>query len=170
MITLTFTNSINLIVLCSFYNYLVDPLSRPSMVMATPQATSVLLTWSQSSTDVVDSYTISYMRTAGCSGAPSGSRTSISGSVRSYDLTDLEEHITYDITITAINTATQMSTTTPVTTLTAGERYCHLLTPSMHAREGYSSHFVCRSVVEHGISKMADFYPLTDIVSKTKSF
>ena len=76
--------------------------------------------------DVVDSYTISYMRTAGCPDAPSGSRTSISGSDRSYDLTGLEENITYDITITAINTANQMSTTTSVTTLTAGElRYCY---------------------------------------------
>ena len=97
------------------------PLTSPSIVMATPRATSVQLTWSQSSMDVVDSYTISYMRTAGCPDAPSGSRTFISGSVRSYDLTGLEEDITYDITITSINTANQMSTTTSVTTLTAGK-------------------------------------------------
>ena len=36
----------------------------------------------------------------------------------------------------------------------------HLLTLSTHAREAYSSHFVCRSVVQHGISKTADFYLL----------
>ena len=105
----------------SLCHYLVAQLTSPSIIMATPRATSVLLTWSQSSRDVVDSYTISYMRRAGCPDAPSGSRTSINGSARNYDLTGLEEDITYDITITAINTANQMSTTTSVTTLTAGE-------------------------------------------------
>ena len=100
---------------------LVLPPSSPSNLMATPRATSVQLTWSQPSMDVVDSYNISYMRTAGCPDAPSGSRTSISGSVRSYDLSGLEENMTYDITITAINTANEMSAPISVTTLTAGE-------------------------------------------------
>ena len=76
------------------------------------------LTWTQSSMDVVDNYNISYRRTAGCN-TPSGSRT-ISGSLRTYNLTGLEEDITYEITITAMNTRNSMSATTSTTTLAAG--------------------------------------------------
>ena len=80
---------------------------------------AVGLTWTQSSMDVVDNYIISYRRTAGCTNAPSGSRT-ISGSLRTYSLPGLEEDITYEITITAINTKNNMSATTSTTTLAAG--------------------------------------------------
>ena len=38
-------------------------------------------------------------------------------------------------------------------------------TPSAHAREGYSSHFACRSVGQLEISKTAGFYPLKRILS-----
>ena len=69
--------------------------------------------------DVVDNYIISYSRTAGCN-APSGSRT-ISGSLRTYTLTGLEEDITYEITISAMNTRNRISATTTTTTLTAGK-------------------------------------------------
>ena len=80
---------------------------------------SVRLTWSQSSLDVVVNYIISYRRTARCN-APLGSRT-ISGSLRMYTLTGLEEDITYEITITAMNTRNSMSATTSTTTLAAGK-------------------------------------------------
>ena len=80
---------------------------------------SVSLTWTQASLDVVDNYMISYRRTAGCN-TPSGSRT-ISGLLRTYTLTGLEEDITYEITITAMNTRNSMSSTTRATTLAAGK-------------------------------------------------
>ena len=85
--------------------------------MPTPQTMAVGLTWTQSSMDVVDNYIISYRRTAGCN-APSGSRT-ISGSLRTYNLPGLEEDITYEITISAMNTRNSMSATTSTTTLAA---------------------------------------------------
>jgi len=99
---------------------LVAPLTSPSAVTTTPQTTSVQLSWTQSAMDVVDSYTINFMRRPGCTDALSGSRA-ISGSLRTYHLTGLEEDFTYDITITAINSINQMSITTSATTLTAGE-------------------------------------------------
>ena len=86
--------------------------------MPIPQTKSVMLTWTQSPLDVVDNYMISYSRTAGCN-VPSGSRT-ISGSLRTYYLPGLEEDITYEITITAMNTRNSMSASTSTTTLTAG--------------------------------------------------
>lgn len=61
----------------------------------------MFLTWSQSDQDVVDSYTISYMGLAGCSNL-SGSK-GINGSLRNYNVTDLEEAMEYTITIRAVN-------------------------------------------------------------------
>ena len=87
--------------------------------MPTPQTKLVRLTWSQSSLDVVDSYIISYIITAGCN-APSDSHT-ISGLLRTYTLTGLEEDITYEITITAMNVRNSMSAITSTTTLSAGK-------------------------------------------------
>ena len=43
-----------------------------------------------------------------------------------------------------------------------------LLTLSTHVVEGYVSHFVYRSVVQHGISTMADFYPWKRILFWSK--
>ena len=72
--------------------------------MGTPLSTSISLTWSQSSDDIVDSYTISYSRMAGCATAPSDSRT-IMGSTTSYSLSSLQEATEYVITMRAKNTA-----------------------------------------------------------------
>ena len=63
---------------------------------------------------------MSYSRSAGRCNAPSGSRT-ISGSLRKYTLTGLEEDITYEITISAMNTRNSMSATTRATTLAEGK-------------------------------------------------
>ncbi len=76
-----------------------------------------MLTWTQSDIDAVQNYIISYTRTAGCSDAPSGSQN-ISGCMRMYTLRDLQESITYNITLTAINTRNRLSATESFTTLT----------------------------------------------------
>ena len=85
-------------------NITVGTSSAPTRLMGTPLTTSISLTWSQSSDDVVDSYTISYSRMAGCASAPSDSRT-ITRSTTSYLLPFLEEATEYVITIKAKNTA-----------------------------------------------------------------
>ncbi len=92
--------------------------SPPTNIQGTVQHTSVMLTWTQSDIDAVQKYIISYTRTAGCSDAPSGSQT-ISGSMRMYSLSGLQENITYNITIAAMNTRNRLSATKSFTTLTA---------------------------------------------------
>ncbi len=92
--------------------------SPPTNIQGTVQQTSVMLTWTQSDIDAVQNYIISYNRTAGCSDAPNGSQT-ISGSMRMYTLSGLQEDITYNITITAMNTRNRLSATISFTTLTA---------------------------------------------------
>ena len=93
--------------------------SIPSNILPIPQINSVTLTWSQSSIDVIDNYIISYRRIAGCTNAPFGSRT-ISGLLRMYTLDGLEEDITYEINITAMNDGNSLSALTNATTLSAG--------------------------------------------------
>ncbi len=103
----------------NFFTYLVELLSSPpSSIQGTVQQTSVMLTWTQPDIDAVQKYIISYTRTAGCSDAPSGIQT-ISGSMRMYTLSGLQENITYGITITAMNTRNRLSATKSFTTLTA---------------------------------------------------
>ncbi len=92
--------------------------SPPTSIRGTVLRTSVMLTWTQSDIDAVQNYIISYTRTAGCSDAPSGSLT-ISGSMRMYNLSGLQEDITYNITITAMNARNRLSVTKSFTTLTA---------------------------------------------------
>ena len=93
--------------------------SAPTSLMGTPRTMSMSLTWSQSSLDVVDSYTISYTGMAGCASTLSGSRT-ISGSATSFILPFLEEATEYMITIMAKNTAGLSTATFVGTTLAAG--------------------------------------------------
>ena len=80
--------------------------SAPTNLMGSVEARSVLLTWSQSSLDVVETYTISYARVTGCiSAQPYSELVSISGSRRSYYLLSfLEENSLYEINITSVNT------------------------------------------------------------------
>ena len=89
--------------------------------MPDPLTASISLTWSQSSEDIVDSYTISYSRMAGCASAPSDSEI-ITGSTTSYNLSSLQEAIEYVITIKAKNTAgfSPASNSFVGTTLAAG--------------------------------------------------
>ena len=95
--------------------------SPPIILMGTPRTRSISLTLSQSSLDVVDSYTISYSVMAGCVSAPSDSMT-ITGSPTSFILPSLEEATVYVITIKAKNTAgfSPASNSFVGTTLAAG--------------------------------------------------
>ncbi len=74
----------------------------------------------QSLLDVVDNYTIYFRAVAGCLEAPLGRRI-IDGSNRSYCLLDLEEDVTYNITIVAMNSINSLLKTTSFTTLTASK-------------------------------------------------
>ena len=95
--------------------------SAPTSLMGTLLTTSISPTWSQSSDDIVDSYTISYSRVAGCACAQSDSKI-IMGSTTSYSLSSLQEAIEYVITIKAKNTAgfSPASNSFVGTTLAAG--------------------------------------------------
>ena len=101
--------------------FLAYPLtSTPSNIIKISLTDSVTLIWSQSSVNVVHNYIISYRRIAGgCNNAPPGSRI-ISGSLRTFTLTGLEEHITYEINVTAMNTANSLSALINATTLSTG--------------------------------------------------
>ena len=81
-------------------NISVGTPSAPISLIGTPLTTCISLTWSQSSVDIVESYTISYSRMAGCASASSDSIT-IMGSPTSYLLPSLEEASKYVINIKA---------------------------------------------------------------------
>ena len=70
--------------------------------MAAPQATSVFLSWAQSINDVVNNYTVIFTRIKGCGSAPT-EIFNISGQLRNYTFTGLEEDIKYMIVISAVN-------------------------------------------------------------------
>ena len=80
-------------------NISVGTPSAPTHLMGTTLTTSISLTWSLTS-DIVDSYTISYTGMTGCGKAQSGSRN-ITGSPTSYILPFLEEATEYVIIIKA---------------------------------------------------------------------
>ena len=94
------------------------------MISATPQTTTISLTWTQPPGDVVDSYTISYTSVIEeCIGTSDFSTFgSISGndsSMRSYTLINLEENSVYAITVEAVNGAGGTSSSI-LTTWTSG--------------------------------------------------
>ncbi len=81
-------------------------------LISTTQTTStfITLTWTQTTGDVVDSYTISYsFMVIGCGGV-SGSAGNdiimgIDGATRMYTLSGVEEYTEFTITLTAVNGA-----------------------------------------------------------------
>ena len=106
--------------------------SAPTLISATPLTTTISLTWTQPPGDVVDSYTISYIRTNDqCMGKTeftvSVHVSGINGSMRSYTLTNLEEDSECDIVIKAVNTAGSTSSAVLTTrTLGAGRLKIHI--------------------------------------------
>ena len=96
--------------------YLVAAPAAPTLTSTIPQTTTISLTWTQPPGDVVYSYTISYNSTIyQCEGSlefiSSGSIPGINGSMRSYNLINLEEDSVYNISIEAVNKAGSASST-----------------------------------------------------------
>ena len=94
---------------------LVPPVSHPINITARPETKTVFLSWTQSDQDIVNYYNITYKIISGCASAP-GTRK-VSGLLRSYNLTGLEEYITYGITVSAanirgLNTSSEIQVTT----------------------------------------------------------
>ncbi len=85
-------------------------------------ATSITITWTQSSDIFIGQYEVSYMYTIRrCSASPGqGINTLSDGSARSYNLMSLNEDSTYTITVTAINNEGSRSSTITADTSTSG--------------------------------------------------
>ncbi len=85
-------------------------------------ATSITITWTQSSDIFINRYEVSYMCTIRrCSATPGQSmNTHSDGSARSYNLMSLNEDSTYTITVTAINDEGSRSSTITADTSTSG--------------------------------------------------
>ena len=81
-------------------NVSVGTPSAPTRLMGTPLTTSISLTWSQSSDDIMDSYTISYSVMEVCGKAQSDSKN-VTGSPTSYIMSFLDETREYMIIIKA---------------------------------------------------------------------
>ncbi len=115
--------SCNYLLMSTFCGYDSVVIPSPPLIL-TPQATStsITLTWTQTTGDVVDSYTISYSFTVmGCDGH-SGSFGNnniigIDGSTRMYTLSGLEEYTEFAITLTAVNGAGSASVSRAVHTM-----------------------------------------------------
>ncbi len=85
------------------YNYDLDvvPVTPINFMHSLIQKTQVTLTWTSSPTDIVNMYTISYIRIGGCPSAPQGNRnTTLNTTITR---TGLEESMEYVFSITATN-------------------------------------------------------------------
>ena len=103
------------------YITIVAPLTSPPInVRSTPGTTSVILQWFQPFLDVVTFYNIGYSRTAGCPDTSSGTAI-VNGSHRTHVLMNLQENITYQIYIEAVNSRGNLSADISISTLPAGE-------------------------------------------------
>ncbi len=94
----------------------------PSDVIVTMvTATSITVTWTQSSDIFIDRYEVSYMYTIRrCSASPGQGLNTLSGSARSYNLMSLNDDTTYTITVTAINDEGSRSSTLTAITSSSG--------------------------------------------------
>ena len=80
------------------------------------------LNWTQSEQYIVENYLISFRRIRGCTSAQPGTRN-ISGQFQEYNLTGLEENITYEVTVLAVNDDGTTTSTITATTQSASEFY-----------------------------------------------
>ena len=90
-------------------------------------ATSISLSWNTGGSEGVN-YTVVWQRdTSGdCSDENEGSESLSGGSMTMYDISELEEDSTYNITVTATNSlGSEMSVAISANTLTAGELLGH---------------------------------------------
>ncbi len=80
------------------------PAVPSDLIVTVVTATSITITWTQSSGIFIDRYEVSYMYTIRrCSASPGQGMNTLSGSARLYNLMSLNEDSTYTITVTAIN-------------------------------------------------------------------
>ena len=126
--------------------------SIPTLRTSDIQPTSVVLTWTQSSQEVVEHYEIKYWRTNFCSAAPSGNRT-VDGHLRNFILNGLEENIAYRITIRAVNSLYHSDYSTADITTQITSEFCISEKQTIGQR---STFFVCT-------------YPENDFIKKQSS-
>ena len=99
----------------------------PVITVVSTTATSIIISGGVPSDSVADSYEVMWQTddVGGCSGGSDMDSTTInSGSITSYEITELEEDSTYIITVTASNSAGSSGLSTPTNPMTmeAGER------------------------------------------------
>ena len=99
----------------------------PEITIDSTTATSIIISGGVPSDSVADSYEVMWLTddVGGCSGGSDMDSTTInSGSITSYEITELEEDSTYSITVTASNSAgsSAVSNTDTAMTMEAGER------------------------------------------------
>ncbi len=99
----------------------VMPDAPSALAVTMVTATSITITWTQSSHIFIDRYEVSYMYTIRrCSVSPGQGMNTLSGSARSYNLMSLIEDSNYTITVTAINDEGSRSNTITADTSTSG--------------------------------------------------
>ncbi len=99
----------------------VMPDAPSALTVTMVTATSITITWTQSSEIFIDTYEVSYMYTIRrCSASLGQGMNTLSGSVRSHNLMSLNEDSTYTITVTAINDEGSRSSTITANTSTSG--------------------------------------------------
>ncbi len=99
------------------------PDAPSALIVTMVTATSITITWTQSSDIFIERYEVSYMHTIRrCSASPGdGIHVTISdGSARSYNPVSLKEDGTYTIIVTAINGEGSRSSTIIANTSTSG--------------------------------------------------
>ncbi len=99
------------------------PNAPSALTVTMVTATSITITWTQSSAIFIDRYEVSYMytiRSVRCSASPGQGMNTLSGSERSYNLMGLNEDSTYTITVAAINDEGSRSSTITADTSTSG--------------------------------------------------
>ena len=106
---------------------------RPAVSLVSTTATTISLSWSVPSGSVVTEYLIEWQRDilVGCSDEDQDSSTITNGST-SYTISGLEEHSRYTITVTASNTAGEVSNKVTAVTEEAGERLSMLVVLIYH--------------------------------------
>ena len=94
--------------------------SSPTIVMTTPQSTSIMFTWTQPDGNVVISYEIAYSYHGSCTGLPVAQNFIVNGGTREYTVLGLQEFSEYTITLTAVNRAGSNLDSRTLTTLPSG--------------------------------------------------
>ena len=97
----------------------------PSDLRATTHtATSITITWTETTTTNIDRYEVTYSYTVRRCSAPAGSAmTNITSTLRSQTLTNLNEDSIYTITVRNINGAVSNMSTITANTATAGNHH-----------------------------------------------